>query len=380
MPTTKQAKLSELRVGLLVVISLAILIFVIFTVSGDIKLPGVHTTAIVRTRMASVDGLREGAEVRLSGKKVGSVRAIQFSSEIPQNVASQDNIEIIMEIDGRLDGRPAIERIRSDSLAVLKGAGVLGDNVIDITPGTSRGVPIRDGDSVKSQAQKSVGDILNAAQTAVSNLNEISADIRVMTGNLRDGKGTMGRFLTDDSFFVDLDNTVRQAESLIATFREGKGTVGKLLNEDTLYREANQTVVQLRKISDQLHEQMSTGKGTVGKLFKDEELYQRANSLVKRLDETAVRLDSTLAKVERGEGNLGKLLTDEKLYHDTRETIERLKNIAGGLERGEGTAGLLLKDEKLYQNLNTMSAEVTKLLYDFRQNPRKYLSVKVAIF
>jgi phospholipid/cholesterol/gamma-HCH transport system substrate-binding protein len=380
MPTTKQAKLSELRVGLLVVISLAILIFVIFTVSGDIKLPGVHTTAIVRTRMASVDGLREGAEVRLSGKKVGSVRAIQFSSEIPQNVASQDNIEIIMEIDGRLDGRPAIERIRSDSLAVLKGAGVLGDNVIDITPGTSRGVPIRDGDSVKSQAQKSVGDILNAAQTAVSNLNEISADIRVLTGNLREGKGTLGRFLTDDSFFVDLDNTVRQAESLIATFREGKGTVGKLLNEDTLYKEANQTVVQLRKISDQLHEQMSTGKGTVGKLFKDEELYQRANSLVKRLDETAVRLDSTLAKVERGEGNLGKLLTDEKLYNDTRETIERLKNIAGGLERGEGTAGLLLKDEKLYQNLNTMSAEVTKLLYDFRQNPRKYLSVKVAIF
>ena len=380
MPTTKQAKLSELRVGLLVVISLAILLFVIFTVSGDIKLPGVHTTTIVRTRMSSVDGLREGAEVRLSGKKVGSVRAIQFSSEIPQNVASQDNIEIIMEIDGRLDGRPAIERIRSDSLAVLKGAGVLGDNVIDITPGTSRGVPIRDGDSVKSQAQKSVGDILNAAQTAVSNLNEISDDIRVMTGNLRDGKGTMGRFLTDDSFFVDLDNTVRQAESLIATFREGKGTVGKLLNEDTLYREANQTVVQLRKISDQLHEQMSTGKGTVGKLFKDEELYQRANSLVKRLDETAVRLDSTLAKVERGEGNLGKLLTDEKLYNDTRETVERLKNIAGGLERGEGTAGLLLKDEKLYQNLNTMSAEVTKLLYDFRQNPRKYLSVKVAIF
>lgn len=380
MPTTKQAKLSELRVGLLVVISLAILLFVIFTVSGDIKLPGVHTTTIVRTRMSSVDGLREGAEVRLSGKKVGSVRAIQFSSEIPQNVASQDNIEIIMEIDGRLDGRPAIERIRSDSLAVLKGAGVLGDNVIDITPGTSRGVPIRDGDSVKSQAQKSVGDILNAAQTAVSNLNEISDDIRVMTGNLRDGKGTMGRFLTDDSFFVDLDNTVRQAESLIVTFREGKGTVGKLLNEDTLYREANQTVVQLRKISDQLHEQMSTGKGTVGKLFKDEELYQRANSLVKRLDETAVRLDSTLAKVERGEGNLGKLLTDEKLYNDTRETVERLKNIAGGLERGEGTAGLLLKDEKLYQNLNTMSAEVTKLLYDFRQNPRKYLSVKVAIF
>jgi phospholipid/cholesterol/gamma-HCH transport system substrate-binding protein len=380
MPTTKQAKLSELRVGILVVVSLAILIFVIFTVSGDIKLPGVHTTTIVRTRMSSVDGLRDGAEVRLSGKKVGSVRAIRFSEEIPSDADSQDNIEIVMQIDGRLDGRPAIERIRSDSLAVLKGAGVLGDNVIDITPGTSRGIAIQDGDYVNSVAQKSVGDIINAAQTAVGNLNLISDDIREMTGGLRAGKGTLGRFLNDESFFVDLDRTVRQAESLLLTFREGKGTVGKLLNEDTLYKEANQTVLQLRKISDELHGQISTGKGTVGKLIKDEELYQRANSLVKRLDETAVRLDTTLAKVERGEGNLGKLLTDEKLYQEARETIERLNKIAGGLERGEGTAGLLLKDETLYRNLNTMSAEVTKLLYDFRQNPRKYLSVKVAIF
>ncbi|MFM8395795.1 MAG: MlaD family protein, partial [Acidobacteriota bacterium] len=345
-----------------------------------LKLPGMNKTTTVRTRMASVDGLREGAEVRLSGKKVGSVRQINFGSEIPKEATAQTNIEIVMEIDGRLDGRPAIERIRTNSLAVLKGAGVLGDNVIDITPGTGAGAPIKDGDYINSVAQKSVGDIINAAQTAVTNLNMISDDIRTMTGNMRAGKGSMGKFINDESFYVDLDRTVREAESLLQAFRDGKGTVGKLLNDPTIYNEANETISKLRRISDQMNDQISSGKGTIGKLLKDEELYNRTNSLIKRLDNTSARLERAMAKVERGEGNLGKLLNDEKLYADARDTIDKLNKIASGLERGEGTAGKLLKDERLYQNLNNMSAEVTKLLYDFRQNPKKYLSVKVAIF
>jgi len=380
MPRSKQNSLSELRVGILVVVSLVILIFVVFTISGDIKFPGMNKTTVVKTRMASVDGLRDGAEVRLSGKRIGSVSQIAFGSDIPKDVSAQSNIEIVMEIDGRLDGRPAVERIRSDSLAVLKGAGVLGDNVIDITPGTGAGAPIKDGDYIKSVAQKSVGDIINAAQTAVSNLNEISDDIRTITGSLRAGKGSMGKFINDNAFYEDLDRTVIEAEGMLKALREGNGTFGKLINDPALYNEANETVAKLRRISDIISEQVNTGNGTVGKLLKDEELYNRANGLIKRLDETSARIDRAMAKVERGEGNLGKLLNDEKLYADARETIDKLNRIASGLERGEGTAGKLLKERKLYQNLNNMSAEVTKLLYDFRQNPRKYLSVKVAIF
>src|SRR5262249_2828774 len=115
-------------------------------------------------------------------------------------------------------------------------------------------------------------------------------------------------------------------------------------------------------------------------LFKDEELYSKANSLIARLDETSQRLDRTMAKVERGEGTLGRFLNDEKIYADTREMIEKFRTITERLEKGEGTAGRFLKDEKLYNNVNNVSGEITKLIYDFRQNPRKYLSVKVAIF
>jgi len=380
MAQRKQTSFSELRVGVLVLSALAILMLVIFAVSGDIKLPGFSRTTIVRTQMASVDGLRKGAEVRLSGKKVGSVKEINFSDQIPNSPESQNNIEIVMEIDGKLDGRPAIERIRTDSMAVLKSAGVLGDNVIDITPGTNAGKPIRNGDSISSVAQKSVGDIINAAQTAVGHLNVIAADIREMTGNMKSGRGSIGKFLNDESFYLNLDSAVRQAESLMKEIKTGKGTIGQLVSDPALYKQTTDMIAQLRNISDQVGGQLNSGKGTIGKLIKEEKLYDDTSALVSRLSETSAKLESMVAKIERGEGTVGKLINDEKVYANMRDTIERLNVITARLEKGEGTVGMMLKDERLYNNANNLSAEMTKLLYDFRQNPRKYLSVKVTIF
>src|SRR5262245_35545212 len=379
MAQRKQASFSELRVGILVLSALAILILVIFAVSGDIKLPVFSRTTVVKTQMASVDGLRKGAEVRLSGKKVGSVREINFGN-IPSSRDSQSNIEIVMEIDGKLDGSPAVERIRTDSMAVLKSAGVLGDNVIDIIPGTSAGKPIQDGDSIPSEAQKSVGDIINAAQTAVGHLNVIAADIREMTGNMKSGKGSIGKFLNDESFYINLDSAVRQAESLMKEIKGGKGTMGQFVSDPAFYIKATETITQLRNISDMVENQLRSGKGSFGKFFKDDKLYNDASSLIARFDQTSGRLENIVAKIERGEGSVGRFINDEKLYNDARGTIEKLNLIMARLDNGEGTMGMILKVARLYNNANNLSAEVTKLLYDFRQNPRKYLSVKVTLF
>lgn len=380
MPQQKQTSLTGLRVGLLVLASLIILILVIFAVSGDLSLPFVGRKTIVKTYMNRVDGLRKGAEVRLSGKQIGSVKDINFSSQIPGSPDQSNNLEVLMEISGTLNGRPAIERIRSDSFAVLKASGVLGDNVIDITPGTTAGTPIQNYGVIKSQAQKNVGDILSSAQTAVSNLNDISDDVKDMTRRIRSGEGSIGKFISEEAFYDNLNRTALQAEKLLVDIRSGQGTAGRIVSDPQLYNQINDTVVELRRVIDQVNEQILAGRGTIGKLIKDEEIYNRANSLVAKLDETSARVERTMAKIERGEGNLGKLINDEKLYQDTRNTVENLRAIMARLERGEGTAGLLLKDERLYQNINTLSAELTKLLYDFRQNPRKYLSVKVSLF
>jgi len=57
-----------------------------------------------------------------------------------------------------------------------------------------------------------------------------------------------------------------------------------------------------------------------------------------------------------------------------------MKTFMEDVEQGKGTLGKLAKDPELYQNMNQLSAEMVKLLYDFRQNPKKFLTIKFEIF
>src|SRR5262249_62394002 len=131
-------------------------------------------TAAIKTQMSNVDGLRKGAEVRLSGKKVGSVREINFG-KIPNSTDSQSNIEIVMEIDGKLGETSAVERIRTDSMAVLKGAGVLGDNVIDISPATTAASPTQDGNAIPTKPKRTAANTSKPRRRTAGNLNVIPA-------------------------------------------------------------------------------------------------------------------------------------------------------------------------------------------------------------
>ena len=65
------------------------------------------------------------------------------------------------------------------------------------------------------------------------------------------------------------------------------------------------------------------------------------------------KLDSMITDAQAGKGTLGKLVTDETLYNNINQTAS---------------------------NFNQFSSEGTKLIYDFRQNPKKYLRIKLSIF
>ena len=381
MPQPQKSSLAGLRVGLLVLAAIGILILTIFAVSGDITFFRKKTT--VRTFMSNVDGLHKGAEVRLSGVKIGSVKEINFNPNIPSDEKAADLIEIVMEISGKLNNVEAIQRIRTDSIAVLKGAGVLGDNIIDISPGTTKGQAIQDNAIVKSYANKSVGDIINASKTAMDNLNVITDNIKDVTADIKQGQGSIGRFLKDETIYSNLNKAVLQGQALMESIRKGEGTAGRIISDPALYNQATETISSFKETAAQVNAAITDargGKGTVGKLLTDEELYNRAKNLITKFETTADKLDATIAKVNRGEGTVGRLIHEDKLYEEFRDSLARIRTLTDGLQKGEGTAGKLLKDEALYRNLNETTTEMTKLLYDLRQNPKKYLDIKVRVF
>jgi phospholipid/cholesterol/gamma-HCH transport system substrate-binding protein len=87
-----------------------------------------------------------------------------------------------------------------------------------------------------------------------------------------------------------------------------------------------------------------------------------------------------MARIDKGEGTMGKLSRDEELYNRTRVALERFASFVDQIEQGKGTMGKLLKDPGLYNNLDQSTAEISKLLYDLRQDPKKYLTIRFRVF
>ncbi len=85
-------------------------------------------------------------------------------------------------------------------------------------------------------------------------------------------------------------------------------------------------------------------------------------------------------RIEKGDGTLGRLSKDAELYEKSKTALERFASVAEQIEQGKGTIGKLLKDPGLYNNLDQSTAEISKLLYDLRQDPKKYLTIRFRVF
>lgn len=370
MPKKQAMQLADLRVGLLVAAGIAVLIFLILAVSGDIGF--FKDRMELKTELPGAEGLKSGDEVRLAGVRVGSVKSVDFSADLPENLNSKSSVVVTMVIDGEV----ARSRIRSDSTVILRQLGLLGGQYLNITPGTREGDPVRPGDTIKGNQEATISQVVESSDDLLSGFKQLSAKLNEITDTINSGEGTIGRFISDESFYTNLNKVMLEAQELVSRIREGEGTAGKLINDPKLYEDLRAAVNELQSVANQV----SSGKGTVGKLIAEDELYNNLKNASAKLDAVSDRVDRLTAQIDRGEGTIGKLVYDEKLHQDATAAIASIKSITERLDRGEGTAGKLLHDDQLYNNLNALSAESVKLLYDFRQNPKKYLSIKVSLF
>ena len=381
MPKTrKSVSLSELRVGILVFVSIVILVLLILNASGDIN-PFAKKLHL-KARFGDANGLREGSEVRLAGVRVGKVDKITLLP--PSDVPNAPRVEASMVISSTIDGRPATERIRTDSTAQQGSPSLLGNEMlINITPGSALGQPVKEGSILPSSSSNTVNDFATSGTDLAQRLSKLSDEISVIVRNVKDGKGTVGHLFNDESLYNNLNSTIRDTEDLMVQIRSGQGSAGKFVNDPALYNNANEIAKNLKLLSDDLR----GGKGTAGKLLNDDELYNRINHIADRVDKSVDQINDIVADINSGRGTAGKLLKDEQLYNDARAAIakfntaaERIDNVVAAAQRGEGTVGKLLTDETLYSNVNQLSSESVKLLYDFRQNPKKYLTIKFQLF
>ena len=379
-PSKKNVSLSQVRVGIFVLLAIAVLIFLVLNASGDIN--PFSRKLHLRARFSDANGLREGSEVRLAGVRVGKVERIVLLE--PSPVPDAPRVEAQMTIDSTIDGRPANERIRSDSQAQQGSPSLLGNEMlINITPGSAVGQPVQDNAILTSSSSNTVNDFATSGTDLAQRLSKLSDEISGIVQEVKDGQGTVGKLFADEALYNNLNATIRETEDVMKEIRGGRGSAGKFINDPALYNNANDIAVQLRTIAEDLR----AGRGTAGKLLTDDEFYVRINRTADRLDKSVDQINLVIADINAGRGTLGKLIRDEQIYNDARAAIarfnttaERIDNLVAAAQRGEGTVGKLLNDDTLYTNVNQLSSEGVKMIYDFRQNPKKYLTIKFELF
>ncbi|HJX93345.1 MAG TPA: MlaD family protein [Pyrinomonadaceae bacterium] len=381
MPSSKKSvTLGQLRVGIFVLVAVVILVFLVLNASGDIN--PFSKKLHLRARFVDANGLREGSEVRLAGVRVGKVDRIALLA--PSDVPNAPRVEAVMTIDSTIDGQPANQRIRSDSTAQQASPSLLGNEMlINITPGTAVGSPVSENAILPSSSSNTVNDFATSGTDLAQRLSKLSDEISGIVRDVKDGKGTVGRLFSDEALYNNLNATIRETEDVMTQVRSGNGSAGRFINDPALYNNANDIAVQLRAIAADLR----AGRGTAGKLLTDDEFYTRINRTADKLDRSVDQVNLMITDINTGHGTLGKLIKDEQVYNDARAAIarfnttaERIDNLVAAAQRGEGTVGKLLTDDALYTNVNQLSSEGVKMIYDFRQNPKKYLTIKFELF
>ena len=121
----------EVAVGLFVLVGLAAVVFLGFTLGEMRGLSADQYT--LKARFRSVGGLKEGNRVSIAGVAVGRVEAIDL---VPESFDADVTFSVNKAI-----------RLDDDSIASIKTSGLIGDQFLSLTPGIS-GVLLEHGDTL----------------------------------------------------------------------------------------------------------------------------------------------------------------------------------------------------------------------------------------
>jgi phospholipid/cholesterol/gamma-HCH transport system substrate-binding protein len=358
VPSQKEVQWSQLKVGVVVIVALAVLTSLIFLMSGNTG--GLFTGKLtLRSYFENSAGLKIGAPVNLAGVTVGTVKNVR---PVPERKLTP------VEVTVRISKKYA-SAIRMDSKSSLETVGVLGDTVVDIDSRTATGAPIQDNAELQTTETPNLSDVIKSSQGTIEQLNVILAKVDNLVDALNTGKGSIGQLINDPALYNKAVATFSQLQGLVDQISNGKGSIGKLIADDTLYNRANATVGKLENISTQL----DNGQGSIGKLLKDDTLY-------KNLNQTVANANQLLADVNAGKGGLGLLAKDPQFASKLNDTVTKLDSILQRIDNGEGTMGQLVRNPSVYNGLDQMLTETRGLLAGIRENPKKYLTFHVKIF
>ncbi len=253
-------------IGAFVIITGLLFVVALFMVGSRRML--FSDTFTVYAEFKSLGGVQVGSQVRVSGMSGGEVKGVG----VPATPSGRFRVH--MEVTENLHGL-----VRKDSVAVIRTEGLVGSQFLEIGTGTSSAAMLSDGGTIVGQEPFEISDLMQ----------QMSDTIRLVNGTIGDLKGDLERTIgTVDQAAGDADALIKDVSVAVKTItrsgekvvndlsvitggvREGRGTVGRLFTDDTLAQhviatagEAQRAVEGMRRMVEQAQQVMTdaTAKG-----------------------------------------------------------------------------------------------------------------------
>ena len=276
----------------------------------------------IRARFDNIQELKEGDPVKMAGVEVGRIKRIELAD---------NKVEVVLNVD-----RDA--NVKTDSKASIKFVGLMGQNYISITFGSSTAPNATANTLLETEEQADLNSLMVKLQNVADGVEGLTKNFS--GENFSNLLGPFTDFIRENS--PRLSAILGNLQTVSTRIAQGEGTVGRLINEDALYVSAlttvsnlNTTVADAKPLFDDLKltldearsvvTQVNQGQGTIGKLIKDETLYRETTTAM-------VNLREILQKINSGQGSVGQLVNDPEFINNAKLTLQKVEKATEGLE------------------------------------------------
>lgn len=298
-------------VGVFVFIGLGIFIAAVLTLGGQHK--SFVKTISVNAIFDDVNGLQKGGNVWFSGVKVGTISKVELTGN------STVHVGIAIEKGAR-------QFIRRDAKAKIGSDGLIGNKIVVIYGGTPQSPVIDPGNTLGSEKLISTEDMLKTLQKNNDNLLEITTGLKTISTRLVDGKGSVGKLLTDESLANNLMATASNFKNASLNIKKlstdlsvytsklnSKGSLANTLVMDTvIVSKIKSTAAQFQKVSETsqaivnnlqqasgtLNASMADKTTPIGVLLQDRKAAETLKTTLNTMQSASVKLDQDLEAVQ----------------------------------------------------------------------------------
>ncbi len=262
----------------------------------------------VSALFSTAQELKVGDNVKMAGVEIGRVEKIELAD---------GKVKVTMKLH-------ADAVVKTDSRAVIKFSGLMGQNFVSVNFGSPDAPKAVDGAGLQTEEQPDLNAVmakLNDAADGIKRFGDAFSGDKI--SNL---VGPLVDFVKQNS--GNISGAISNIDNITGQIASGQGTVGKMIYTDELYNSALGTVTNLQDAVTQVRSVVSgitNGQGTIGKLMTDDTLYNATTA-------SMTNLNQVLLKINQGQGTVGKLVNDQEFYKNAKLTLQKVDKAADGLE------------------------------------------------